>query len=276
MLRTWGLILAVSLSLSFSATPARAQEFRMYTLVYSEQTEGEDPELVGRSVSLFHAGKVYDFVPEGEREVIIFEPSHHRFMVLSTSRELATTVHFDEITHLLKTAHAEIESRLAELAATGNPDDKEIAAALRFQLAPRFDESYDREKGRLALSSPQLNYRVGCAESKTTDLADVYARYADWVCRLNFLLHPRVLLPGPRLALNEALRREGVVPQEVVLEAEINAPIRLRAEHKTSWALTAADRTLIHGWESMLKSRTTRWVTFQEYQEQVAGGSKRR
>src|SRR5687767_2243382 len=76
-----------------------AQEFRIYTKVYDAgAAQNVRPSVIGSSLSLFHAGKVYDHVEnQHESEVIIFEPAHQRFTILSTSRSLATTVHFDEI-----------------------------------------------------------------------------------------------------------------------------------------------------------------------------------
>lgn len=269
------LLLAAAVPALF-APSAAADEFRIYTRVYRHAPESEKPELAGRSLSLFHAGKVYDYVPDGEQEVIVFEPAHNRFTILSTRRQLATTLHFDEVRHLLKLARREIERRLAELEGRDDPGSRTVAASLRFQSDPQFEEQYDRETRRLTLSSPRLKYAVRCADATSPELAEAYARYADWICRLNFVLHPRVLLPEPRLKLNESLRREGVVPEEVELRVELDSPLHLRAEHKVWWSLDAKDRSLIHDWESTLRLRTTRWVTFHEYQQAVGGSAKPR
>ncbi|MCA9068133.1 MAG: hypothetical protein KDA84_04385, partial [Planctomycetaceae bacterium] len=83
-----------------------AQDFRIYTRVYDAgAAQNVRPAVIGSSLSLFHSGKVYDHVEnEQESEVIIFEPAHQRFTILSTSRSMATTVHFDEIKRKLKLA----------------------------------------------------------------------------------------------------------------------------------------------------------------------------
>jgi hypothetical protein len=276
MVQNVRLLLLAAVVPALFAGRVSAEEFRIYTRVYRESAGSEKPQLAGRSLSLFHAGKVYDYVPEGEQEVIIFEPAHNRFTILSTRRQLATTLHFDEIGHLLKLARREIERRIAELEGRDDPRSRTVAASLRFQSDPQFDEQYDRETRKLTLSSPRLKYAVRCADAGSPEIAESYARYADWICRLNFVLHPRVLLPEPRLKLNESLRREGTVPEEVVLRAELDAPLHLRAEHKIWWSLDAKDRSLIHDWESTLRLRTTRWVTFHEYQQAVTTGEKAR
>ena len=79
-------------------------------------------------------------------------------------------------------------------------------------------------------------------------------------------MHPQALYPESRLALNEHLRAHRQMPMQVELESSIGMPIHLRAEHQIHWKLDATDRSLIHEWESLLKSDTTRQVTFQEYQ----------
>ena len=57
-----------------------AQEMRVYTTVRnlrgSAVSEDRAP-VVARSLTLFHAGKVYDYV-EAAKELTIFEPAHHR------------------------------------------------------------------------------------------------------------------------------------------------------------------------------------------------------
>src|SRR5690606_5890737 len=99
--------------------------------------------------------------------------------------------------------------------------------------------------------------------------AEVYLHYADWMARLNYVLHPHALYPEPRLKLNEVLRAHGKLPVEVELKSSIGLPIHLRAEHQIHWKLDATDRSLIHEWESLLKSSNTRQVTFQEYQRSL-------
>ncbi|MGH7199902.1 MAG: hypothetical protein ACREJB_04815, partial [Planctomycetaceae bacterium] len=64
-----------------SAVPLAAQEFRIYTRVYDASTTGEEPAVVTRSLSLFHAGKVYDYI-DTLGEVTVFEPAQDRVHIL--------------------------------------------------------------------------------------------------------------------------------------------------------------------------------------------------
>ncbi len=51
-----------------------AQEFRVYTLVYDDRpnpaSKGERAEPVSRCLSLFHAGRVYDYLPAQDEQVL--------------------------------------------------------------------------------------------------------------------------------------------------------------------------------------------------------------
>jgi len=274
-------------------TAAFAQEFGVVTSVYDEgaadwglriknkkkrnrgthgsgSSEFHDPKLArtricSHSVTLFHAGKVYDYIDE-IGEVTIFEPAHSRFTLLDTNRKMATTVEFDEIKHLLKIARRETEEHVVRLEKNGSPNSLKVAGPLRFQLNPRFNEHFDATKKQLTLSSRYLRYQARCAEVNSPEIVDVYLRYADWICKLNYVLHPHLLLPEPRLALNASLLRKRLIPVEVDLRAEFENPLHLRAEHRFHWELNRTDRSVITRFETMLKKKTTRRLTFQEYQ----------
>ncbi len=252
----------------FFCGQALAQEFRIYTRVYDAGTaQNGRPAMIGSSLSLFHAGKVYDHVEnEQESEVIIFEPAHQRFTILSTSRGLATTAHFDEIKRKLKLARNVTTEHIKGLLRRQPPASEEVVAKLRFPIDPQFRESFDPAKHQLVCSSPYLTYTVQCAKVEEPKTAEFYLNYADWIARLNYVMHPQALYPKSRLALNEHLRARRQMPVQVDLEASIGMPIHLRAEHQIHWKLDATDRSLIHEWESLLRSDTTRQVTFQEYQ----------
>jgi hypothetical protein len=262
------------------AGAARAQEFRIYTRVYdaAAQADGQ-PAVIGRSLSLFHAGKVYDYVENGpESEVIIYEPAHDRFVVLNTSRNLATTVHFDEVRQKMQIARQVTEERIAELEQRRPPVAPETLAKLRFPLNPNFSEKLDAPAKRLTLSSPHLEYNVAFAKVEDREAVEFYLRYADWIAQLNYVLHPHALYPQPRLALNEHLRTAGYMPVEVRLDSRIGLPMSLRAEHEVVWQLDSRDRSDIHQWESLLRSDLTEHVPLQKYQQLllISQASRRR
>ena len=135
-----------------------AQEFRIYTRVYDAGTaQNVRPAMIGSSLSLFHAGKVYDHVEnEQESEVIIFEPAHQRFTILSTSRGLATTVHFDEIKRKLKLARNVTTEHIEGLLRQQPPASDAVMAKLQFPIEPKFHESFDAGQAKARLLQSRI------------------------------------------------------------------------------------------------------------------------
>lgn len=265
--------------ISLNAMPiASAQDFRIYTRVYDAgAAENTRPLMIGSSLSLFHAGKVYDHVENAnESEVIIFEPAHQRFTIFSTSRSLATTVHFDEIKRKLKLAKNVTEEHIQAVLAQKPAADAATMEKLAFPIEPKFTTMLDTGDKTLTCQSPHLSYIVGLADVSEPATVEVYLDYADWMARLNYVLHPHALFPEPRLKVNQELRQRKKMPVRVELESSIGMPIKLRAEHQIHWKLDATDRSLIHEWESLLKSESTRQVTFQEYQKALLVSQRKR
>lgn len=262
-------LFALVLIASVTMRTAMSQEMRLFTVVYdlSKEAEGQRPPVVARAVTFFHAGKVYDYVDAAD-EVLVFEPTQRQFRVLSPSRGIVASVAFDEINQLVKIARDETDKQ-AEKLAVAPSGDAQNGALLRFQLAPRFEETFDPQSGRLLLDGDVLSYEVQTAEPGRPGIANAYLDYADWACRLNYLLHPGPLLPKPRLSLNDALRSRNRLPTTVTLKAMAAGALHLRAEHSTSLDLNSRDRDMIYQWESQLKSEATREVTLREYQRTV-------
>lgn len=254
------------LGCSAFCTESNGQDFRVYTKVYDmggPLSESERPTVIARSLTIFHAGKTYDYL-HSLGEVIIFDPSNHRFIVLNTGKRMATTVDFDVIRRKLEVRTAEMRKHIAGLRESGDKNVDEVARSLQAQLAPKFVQAF--EEGNLTLASPYCRYRVRCAQVSNPDLLKSYLHYADWTARLNFVLNPNAMFPEPRLALNKSLRKLQRMPTEVELMARDERSIHFKAEHKIGWRLEAQDRSLIHTWEKLLKNQKTEFKTFREYQ----------
>jgi hypothetical protein len=250
------------------ASAARAQEFRVYTKILDARAPADTrkagpPRLVGRSTSLFYAGKAYDYLDSGN-QMTIFEPAQERFVIVDDSRKLVTVISFEHIENRLFQAVKKTEQHIAELEEQHTEKAKRLAGLLRFQLKPVFKTTYDEKQHRLNLSSPFLSYEVKCNAHDSEKVIVDYLDYADWAARLNFLLNDRALLPGPRLALNDILRRRQFLPVEVALNA---SHLHLRAEHRFDWNLDAHDRTMIAHWEKLLTSGTLKEVPPVEFFE---------
>ncbi len=243
-----------------------AQEFRVVTTI-RDLSVGEDVRGIS-TLTLFRHRKVYDYIAE-MGEVIIYEPGANRFTILNTRRGMATSLNFDEIKHLLKKRQPRVEQYVAGLRANADPVAADVEASLQFQLNPKFEESWDGGKNELTLRSPKCSYRVRCAEQESPEQATQYLAYADWMARLNSILHPAAMFPEPRIALNSSLRRRRRLPQTVELSSSLDGKLHLEASHRIAFKLEDTDRHRITGWESALSSPRVSRVSFKDYQRAI-------
>jgi len=117
------------------------------------------------------------------------------------------------------------------------------------------------------LISPHLRYDVRLEVVETKEYAAAYRNYADWVHRLNYVMQPRLLLPGPRLALNKALAEKQALPLEVKLRLNTTPAVQLRAVHVIQWKLERKERQMINSWNALLARPTTKKVPLRQYQK---------
>ncbi len=183
-----------------SLQPANAQNLRVYTSV-SDVSNPDVPQPLSHSLTLFHGGRVYDYMPE-IGEVVIFEPIHNRFIILGKNYA-ATEVSFAEINHFLESAQTKAVQYIDELGASPAPDSSAKAAAMRFQLTPEFQKTFDEAENRLTLSGTELEYSVLTQPVESSNVVNRYLEYADWAKRLNFVLHQHDSLPQARLKVNQ-------------------------------------------------------------------------
>jgi hypothetical protein len=250
------------------AASAPAQDFRVFTQVTDLSAGAKaKPRLVSTSLTLFHAGKVYDYV-EAAEETVIFEPAQSRFVVMSKRHDLATEISQDEIRRYLSLARTEARSLIAEWQRDDAERKNEIAA-LEFQLVPEFRVSVNEETKTLSLVSPRFRYDVKYAEAPSQEIVQTYLRSADWAAQINSVLNPRALLPEPRLRLNDELRERGVLPVEVELRMAGERPVHLKASHQWTWKLNPLDRTFIDARETQLRDPNRRLIPFPEFQRET-------
>lgn len=263
-------VIAISLLLNFALTSAAsAQQFRVFTEVTEPTADprpGDKPRVVARSLTLFHAGKVFDYLPSPVGEVSVFEPAHRRFVLFNGPKMIATTVTFAEIERLLETARNETQNYARQLERRNDPGAQAIVEPLKFALDPQFSQQFDPVQQQLTLRSPRFSYSVECATPETQEASGAYLNYADWAARLNYVLHPNSLFPAPRLQLNEQLKSHGLLPVSVALDVRFDSRVRRNAAHKFGWDLLKDDRQHINHWEYLMRGEKLEWMTFREYQ----------
>ncbi len=256
---------------------ATAQGLRVETQVYETcaVAAGQNRTLLSSSLSLFHNGRVYDYV-ESADEVVIYEPTARRFTVLNPARSLATTVDFDEIGHLLDSREPKVQQYITELRQSQTSNADQVIRQLRFQLNPEFETKFDPREQSLMLVAPSWKYHVSVRPWNDEDQRQRYLTYCDWTARLNSILHPASKFPEPRMALNAKLRElENLMPVAVELDLRPDDSRILRAEHRFRQNLDDVDRSLILRWDTAAGSNRLKTLSFRRYQEAVLASNSR-
>lgn len=247
------------------------QGLRVSTIVYDAgrlDSTGREPAIAS-SFSLFHGGRVYDYV-EAAGEVVIFEPVAKRFTVLNPDRGVYTVILFNELNRLLNARGPKTEEYIQELDARNTREAERIARMLTFQLNPTFENNFDERSGLLTLTADSWKYVVSTREWDDAEQLERYFTYTDWTARLNYILHPSSLFPEPRLELNQQLRKlNRRIPVIVKLDLRPDERRILRAEHQFIRNLTDQDHSLINTWNEALKGTTLKEVPFRSYQQTV-------
>lgn len=250
------------------AAPAQAQQFGVYTKVF--EIDGKSDSIVARSLTIFHAGKVYDYL-DGVGEVTIHDPVRKQITIVDLGRRITTDLTHDELRRFLALAEDHLKTRLSS--ASGGDLSPKATELLQFQLAPRFaSQVRDNQKG-LSLTSPRFRYAVDWTSADNDGTVQAYLDYADTAAMLNSVLHPHAFLPGPRLELNRELRQAGKLPVVVRLSVAAESPLELRVEHQWNWKHTAKDRDQINHWEQLLRSGALRKLPFAEFQRDTLAGT---
>ena len=248
---------------------AFAQGLRVETQVYdvTPTGQGTQKQLLSSSLSLFHSGRVYDYV-ESADEIIIYEPTARRFTILNPTRGMLTTIDFDEIRHLLESRKPKTQQYIRELSQLGTPDAKRTIQRLEFQSAPHFTVSHNRPQNVIALDSRAWKYRVGTRQWQDPDQVQGYLEYCDWTARLNHIVHPSGMSPEPRLKLNAELRRlDNIMPVSVQRDLRPDENLVLQAEHRFVNKLDDIDRSLIRRWDDFASGESLKKVSFRSYQQ---------
>lgn len=262
-------IFLIALVALVASPAAQAQQFKVTTRVTQLTFDEREPErTLSRSLTLFHAGRVYDWIPS-VGEITVVDPAHDRFIVFSSRKKIGAQVPFEEVTRMLGTARDETSNWVARMIQSGNPKSIRVAEPLKFQLAPKFEKTFDLASKTLTLKSPRLSYIVDCQQVESNELLDAYLEYADQAARLNYVLYPDTLYPEPRLVLNDVLRKQKQLPSRVQLKVDFDQPLRLQAEHRFSWQLSSYDRRYLNQWQRQMDGPEIEWVSFREYHRRV-------
>ncbi|MBM84356.1 MAG: hypothetical protein CMJ78_27695 [Planctomycetaceae bacterium] len=243
-----------------------AQDFRVYTRIYDLSkpagSSKEGPAVVGRIMSLFHHGQVYDYI-DGVGQVTVFDPVQRRFIIMNGKQMISTVVEFDEVTQWVKLAESRAKEKADTLRLLKDKESLNTMRLLEFLMVPEFETTMKDKQ--LSLRSRVIDYEVTTVKPKHAEAVDAYLKYADWIKRMNSMMHPEGLLPAPRIALNAELRKRRLLATEVNLSVKIEQPIRLRAVHQIYWSLGPSDRQDIARWKKRINHPDMQKLSMREY-----------
>jgi hypothetical protein len=229
-----------SLSVFFRSGPASAAEaFRIETKIYTGDPKDKKIEPISKTTTLFKDGIVYDFLENPEQTAVFRKATGGkpgRFILMNDKERAQTEVSTDKLANAMK------DLRKWAL--------NQKAPFLKFAANPRFDETFDRDTGKLVLTSPLETYTVDTSPaSQHQDSMTDYHEFLDWYTQLNTLLTSPVP-PDPRLKLNGALMRHRVVPTKVELKR--TGEDLVWADHDFTWRLSQQDLQRIEDVQSGL------------------------
>jgi len=229
-----------------------AQQFRVENEVFIDGDDVPDVE----STTIFLDGVVYDFLKQ-PREVIIFDKSRGRFVLLDLQRRLKTEVSTSQVvafTEWIKQWAAGQDDRL-----------------LQFLADPKLDKAQD--DGWWIFRSSWLIYRVLPQQPADTRVVGLYRDFASWYCRLNAMLNPGARPPFARMMVDEELAAEGLIPQEVELSIRDRKSwfpkwTTIRSRHRLIPHLVESDRDRVGQTDQFISMFLP--VKFHEYQQNLA------
>lgn len=224
------LLIAAMITLTTCLSLVTAQEFRIETDVFL----GDEEEPTSHTVTLFEKSAVYEFIDKPAQTIVYRRgdtDDASMFILLDAQTQQRTDVDVARIDKLM----AKLNGWAAE----------QKAPLLKFSAEPKFEETFDAESGSLTLANPRWTYRVATVRG---DDKAALARYRDFIDRytaLTSMLNSTPVPPGPRLALNAALDKHGVVPVEIRRTLDGDEKNQIRAAHLFSWRLSREDRVRI-------------------------------
>jgi hypothetical protein len=231
-------------------TVAHGEDFRIDSRVFA----GKEPKAISENTTLFHAGIVYDYIPD--KSIAIFDKPRGRFVLLDRQRKVKTEVTIAQLQSFCE--------QLQEMAAAdSNP-------FVRFVADPTFDSKLDEKSGELVLASSRMTYRLKTTKAENTASSQQYRDFSDAYARLNVMMNPGSTPPFPRLAVNAALCERGLLAEQVQLTVpQQNAlhkhTVELRSEHHIAWRLLQTDLDRIN--ETTNQLTTFKPVGLDEYRQ---------
>lgn len=153
--------------------------------------------------TLFHDGKSYDFQGRFE-EVAVFDFEAKRVCLLDLLHRKKTIVTFEQI-----------ETNASKLQQWGSTHERQ---EIRNYIAPKFEVVLRPETREYLFESTALKYYVMSFKPESQDMLEAYQAFADMSCKFNLLLAPGIRTMFGRMAVNNALYKDGLLVEQLKVE----------------------------------------------------------
>lgn len=260
---TWCLTLWAVL---VAAIPASAvgQDFRIDTEVFVGPLDKKDLKPAAEMLTIFTNGIVYDFLLAEPREITLFDPLRGRLTLLDESRQLKASLSTQEVLDYVLSLESYATQSKDELFA--------FAAHPQFESSSESLTQNGQSLVQITLSGQPLTYSALGQRPQQTEAVRQYRQCADWFARLN-AARPGNLPPGARLALNQALADQGLLPLEVTRTITSYGTfgrakkLEVKTRHLVNWTLSGEDRKrLEHAGDCLVNFQD---VSFDQYRTGV-------
>jgi hypothetical protein len=255
-------VAVIALAAAARAASAAAPEFRIETKIYAGDAEAP----ASHTVTLFEKSAVYEFVDDPE-QVIVYRCTANddpgQFILLDPATKRRTEIDVERVAKLME--------KLSGWAA------EQKDPLLKFSAQPQFNESFDQDTGTMRLTNPEWTYLVATVAADSPDALARYRKFTDRYAELTSMLYASPP-PGPRLALNAAMEKHGVVPVEIRRTIAGDEKNVVRAVHEFSWRLSKDDRKRLDETQQHLASyqkvENADFIAARTKQDAVRGQSK--
>jgi hypothetical protein len=224
---------------------AAGDDFAISTQVFA----GNATKSVADNMTIFFAGKIYDFADTAPREVTVFDTTARQFILAQPDARLQTSLSAEQLLQFAAAEQARAQQSRSQL--------------IRFAANPTFAETFDAASGRLSLTSPVWDYDVETQPIANRGLLKRYIEFANWYTYLNALFRP--IPPAVRLELNRVLDQRECMPLRVAVRIKRDGKVVVeqQSRHRLIMALGEGELKRIEQWERVRTSCET--VDFATY-----------
>lgn len=191
---------------------------------------------VSQNVTLFTDGYVYDFGKTSEKdaatEVTVYDVRTKTFTLLEDKRKVKFSISQSRLVQLTEAMRAETAQ---------DPKLKIFATA-------EYTETADNASGWTTVNGGLVKYRFKGKPPRDIRIVDSYCDFLDQYTLLA-VLDPRRMPPFPRLRLNQAIKKQRVIPSEIRLDIKPMPPMKntisMKSKHTFVEHLSDSDKSRI-------------------------------